>query len=64
TPLHDPFTLPLFASGEDVSDLIVDGKLLMKNKVVMTLEEETIIKEVAEIAPIIHEKIKKILNRS
>lgn len=64
TPLHDPFTLPLFASGEDVSDLIVDGKLLMKNKVVMTLEEETILKEVAEIAPIIHEKIKKILNRS
>lgn len=64
TPLHDPFTLPLFASGDDVSDLIIDGRLVMKNRVVTTMEEESIIREALEISPMIQEKIKEILSRT
>jgi 5-methylthioadenosine/S-adenosylhomocysteine deaminase len=64
TPLHDPFTLPFFASGEDVSELIVDGKMVMKDGQVTTLDEDAIISEATELAPIVRERIQKILKRS
>ncbi len=63
-PLHDPFTLPFFASGDDVSEVIVDGKLIMKNGAVLTLDEEKILTEALEITPIVQGRIKRILSKA
>jgi len=63
TPLHDPYLLPLYATGEDITDLIVDGKIIMKNSQPLTLDQEKIIQMVKEIQPQILEKIKSITRR-
>ncbi|GBC71104.1 Hydroxydechloroatrazine ethylaminohydrolase [Candidatus Calditenuaceae archaeon HR02] len=59
-PLHDPTLLPLYATGEDVTDLIVDGRILMRNRKVLTLDEEKIIQESREAQPQILDKIKSV----
>ncbi len=60
TPLHDPNLLPLYATGEDTTDLIIDGKIVMRNRQVLTLDQEKILQEAREAQPQILEKIKKI----
>ncbi|MCS7146219.1 MAG: amidohydrolase family protein [Nitrososphaerota archaeon] len=64
TPLHDSWLLPLFATGSDVTDLIVDGKLIMRKGEVMTLDEDSVVSRAREIAPQIREKIVKLLRTS
>ncbi len=55
-PLYDPASLPLFATGNDVSDVIVDGRVLMKESHVLTMDEQAIIEKVMEISPQIIER--------
>jgi len=54
TPMHDPVsTLVFSANGSDVDTVIVNGKILMRERRVLTLEEEQIIERAQEIAPTI-----------
>jgi len=49
TPVYDPYShLAYCVSGADVRDVVVNGKVLMKNRVVLTMDEEKIINQ-AEI---------------
>ncbi len=51
TPVHDPYANILYsASGSDVDTVIVDGKILMENKEVKTLEEEEVMLKAQETA--------------
>ncbi len=63
TPLHDNYSLPLFATGSDVTDLIVDGKILMRNRKVLTIDEEEIIQQTREIMPQVRERIEGIVRK-
>ncbi len=50
-PLYNPqSTLVYSANGSDVKDVIVNGKILMKDRAVMTLDSEEIMARVNEIA--------------
>ena len=59
TPMHDLTTLPLFATGNDVSDMIVDGKILMKERHVLTLDEPSILERATRIQHPVHERIRQ-----
>jgi cytosine/adenosine deaminase-related metal-dependent hydrolase len=56
-PVHNPAsTLVYAASGADVSHVIVDGRVLMEDRQVKTLDEERIVREVYERIPTIIRK--------
>jgi 5-methylthioadenosine/S-adenosylhomocysteine deaminase len=49
-PVYDPVSLMVYsASGADVRDVIVDGRILMKNRKFMTLDPEEIMASVRRI---------------
>jgi len=49
-PLYEPLSALVYsASGSDVKDVVVDGKILMKDRRLMTLDEEEVIQRVREI---------------
>jgi 5-methylthioadenosine/S-adenosylhomocysteine deaminase len=51
TPIHNPYANILYsANGSDVQTLIVDGRILMENREVKTLDEEEIMQKAQEIA--------------
>lgn len=51
TPLHDvEANLVYSASGSDVSDVMVDGRILMRNRELVTLDEEAVLRKAAEVA--------------
>jgi len=56
-PMHDLTTLPLFATGNDVVDMIVDGRRIMHDGKVLTVDEESILTEAHEIEPSVTERI-------
>ncbi len=46
-PMNDPISHIVFAAhGDDVNDVIVDGRIIMRNRKVLTLNEEEVLKEV------------------
>ncbi|MGQ4834652.1 MAG: amidohydrolase [Candidatus Asgardarchaeia archaeon] len=46
TPVHDVISLLVYsANGSDVNDVMVDGKLIMENRKVLTLKEEEVIEK-------------------
>lgn len=46
SPIYDPYShLVYCANGADVSDVIVNGKIIMKNREVKTMDEEKILAE-------------------
>ena len=48
-PLYDPYShLVYCANGADVENVIVNGKVIMKNRQVKTLDEEKILAEAKE----------------
>jgi len=50
-PIYDPYsTLVYSASGADVKDVIVNGRILMKDRTFMTLDPEEIMGKAKEIA--------------
>jgi len=63
TPLYDPYSIPLLCQGTDVTTVIVNGKTLMQNGRVKTLNEEQIIEEARELAPTLIEKIENIAKK-
>ncbi|MCS6784246.1 MAG: amidohydrolase family protein [Candidatus Caldarchaeum sp.] len=63
TPLHDPSSLPLFATGSDVADVIIDGKMVMHSRKVLTIDEEKIMEDAEEIAPSSFERITKLVKK-
>ena len=51
TPQHNPYANIVYsANGSDVQTLIVDGKVLMENREVKTLDEEEIMEKAGETA--------------
>lgn len=51
TPMHDPYAnLVYSARGSDVDTTIVDGKILMENREVKTLDEDDVIRKARETA--------------
>ena len=49
TPIYDPYShLVYCVNGEDVENVIVNGKVIMKNREVKTLDEEKILKQAGE----------------
>ncbi len=49
TPLYDPYShLVYCANGADVANVIINGKVVMKNRQVKTLDEEKILKQAME----------------
>jgi 5-methylthioadenosine/S-adenosylhomocysteine deaminase len=51
TPIYDPFSALVYsASGADVRDVIVNGRVLMKNRRFMTLDSEEIMANVRRIS--------------
>ena len=50
-PLHNPYANMIYsANGSDVQTLIVDGRVLMENREVKTLNEEEIMEKAQETA--------------
>jgi len=51
TPMHDPYaSLVYSARGSDVDTTIVDGKILMENREVKTLDEDAVMKKARKTA--------------
>ena len=51
TPVHDPYANIVYsAGGSDVDTVIVDGKILMENKNVKTLDEEGVLQKTQKTA--------------
>jgi len=51
TPVHDFYANIVYsASGSDVDTVIVDGKILMENKDVKTLDEEMVMSKTQKTA--------------
>ncbi len=51
TPLYDPISHLVYATrGDDVHTVVVEGKALMRNRKVLTLREDAVLKQAAEIA--------------
>ncbi len=63
-PLYDPLALPFYASGRDVTHVIVDGRIVMKDGKVLTMNEEKIMKEVMDVKDEIEKKVKELVVRS
>ena len=60
TPIYDPTShLVYVARGDDVTTTIVNGKVLMRDRKVLTLDEETVIKEANEYAARVREAVAK-----
>jgi cytosine/adenosine deaminase-related metal-dependent hydrolase len=48
-PLHDPLSAVVWsANGSDVETVIIDGKIVMEERIVKTMDEDRILKEVIE----------------
>lgn len=63
TPMHDLTALPLFATGSDVTDMIVDGKLIMKDRSVLTLDEQQILGRAKALEPSVAGRLGKYVTR-
>lgn len=49
TPIYDPYShLVYCANGADIADVIINGKVVMRNRQVQTLDEEKILKQAQE----------------
>lgn len=49
TPIYDPYShLVYCVNGEDVENVVVNGKVIMENREVKTLDEEKILKQAGE----------------
>ena len=49
TPLHNPVSHMVYAAnGSDVHTVIVDGKILMENRIVKTIDEQRVLEEAEE----------------
>ena len=47
TPLYNPFSSLVYsANGSDVRDVIVDGQILMRNRIFQTLDPEEIMEKI------------------
>jgi 5-methylthioadenosine/S-adenosylhomocysteine deaminase len=62
-PMKELEAIPLFATGDDVSDMIVDGKIVMRERKVLTMDEDEILNESFDFEPKVYERIKKIVKR-
>jgi 5-methylthioadenosine/S-adenosylhomocysteine deaminase len=58
-PMHDLTAIPLFATGNDVVDMIVDGKLIMSDGRVITLDEQSILTNAQRVEPSASERIRR-----
>ncbi len=48
-PVHDPLSAVVWAgNGSDVKTVIIDGKIVMEDRLIMTLDEQMILKEVRQ----------------
>ncbi|MEW6222173.1 MAG: amidohydrolase [Candidatus Hadarchaeota archaeon] len=57
-PVRNPVsTLVYAANGGDVDTVIVDGKVIMKNRKLRTIDEEKVIEQVKEIGPEVDAKL-------
>ena len=53
-PLYNPVSQIVYAAqGSDVRDVIVNGKVLLRNRKLLTIELEDILKKVADIAAVV-----------
>ncbi|MBA3641423.1 MAG: amidohydrolase family protein, partial [Acidobacteria bacterium] len=60
TPMYDPIShLVYVARGEDVRTSIVNGKVLMRDRKMLTLNEADVIREANEIATQVRAAVKK-----
>lgn len=56
TPRHDPWsTLAYAAAAADVRDTVVDGRVLMRDRALLTLDEQAVLRELSSAATA-HEK--------
>jgi 5-methylthioadenosine/S-adenosylhomocysteine deaminase len=59
TPLYDPISHLVYVTrGDDVQNTIVNGKVLMKNRQVLTLDRRAVIAAANRLAPAIREAVK------
>lgn len=58
-PMHDLTALPMFSTGSDVTDMIVDGKLIMKDRNVLTLDEQQILARTEALEPSVAARLGK-----
>ena len=50
-PVHDPVaSLVYCANGSDVETLIVDGKIIMENRRVLTMDEAEVLQKANEVS--------------
>ena len=63
TPMHDLTGLPLFATGNDVTDMIVDGKLIMKDRCVLTMDEQQILARARALEPSVARRLGRYVAR-
>ncbi len=50
-PMNDPISHIVYAAhGDDVTDVIIDGKIIMRNRKVLTMDEEKVLEDVQKHA--------------
>src|SRR5690606_10558489 len=51
-PLHDPYALIAYsAAGADVDTVIIDGRVVMRRRELMTIDEEELFRQVEKRVP-------------
>ncbi|MGC9208810.1 MAG: amidohydrolase family protein [Nitrososphaeria archaeon] len=63
-PLHDPVSLPFYASGRDVAHVLVDGRVIMKDREVLTMNEREILKEVMGVEDEVERKVRELVSKA
>lgn len=58
-PMYDLMSLPLFATGDDVTEMIVDGKLVMRDRRVLTMDEQQVLRNARELEPNVAQRLNR-----
>jgi 5-methylthioadenosine/S-adenosylhomocysteine deaminase len=62
-PMYDLTSLPLFATGSDVSDVIIDGKPVMLDGNVLTMDEQKVLQDAEDVYPRVKERLRNYAGR-
>lgn len=62
-PLHNPAYAVMLANGNDVLDVIVDGRVIMRDRRVLTMDEEEVIEKTESISSEVVKRVRRLLKK-
>jgi 5-methylthioadenosine/S-adenosylhomocysteine deaminase len=59
TPMYDPISHLVYAThGDDVRDVVVNGRVLMRNRTVLTLDKAAVLSEARAMAERVRQAVR------